>query len=309
MMSDQPDKALRLGTRASPLAMAQAHLVKNQLLAAHGWADELIEICPVVASGDKILDRALAEVGGKALWTKELDAWLAQGEIDFSVHSMKDVETVRPDDFFIAAMLERGDVRDRLVGAASVAALPQKARVGTSAPRRRAQLLSLRPDLEICLFRGNVQTRLAKLASGEADATLLAAAGLERLQLDDVGSAVPIDEMLPAPSQAAIGIETRMDDLKMRAWLAAINHQPTYACVNAERRVLAGLSGDCRSPVAALATIDGDSLHLRCEIYSEDGREKQVGTHSFALGDLESPVRFAEALLATAPAAVQAAFR
>lgn len=309
MMSDQPEKALRLGTRASPLAMAQAHLVRNQLLAAHGWADEMIIICPVVASGDKILDRALSEVGGKALWTKELDAWLAEGDIDFSVHSMKDVETFRPDNFFIAAMLERGDVRDRLVGATSVAALPHKARVGTSAPRRRAQLLSLRPDLDICLFRGNVQTRLAKLANGEADATLLAAAGLERLQMHDVGSAVPIDEMLPAPSQAAIGIEIRKDDANMREWLAAINHQPTYACVSAERQLLAGLSGDCRSPVAALAMIDGDSLLLRCEIYSEDGREKQEGTLRLSSGDHDAPIHYAQSLLAAAPAAVQAAFR
>lgn len=309
MMSDQPEKAIRLGTRASPLAMAQAHLVRNHLLAAHGWPEEMIEICPVVASGDKILDRALSEVGGKALWTKELDAWLAHGDIDFSVHSMKDVETVRPDKFVIAAMLARGDVRDRLVGAVSIAALAPRARVGTSAPRRRAQLLSLRPDLEICLFRGNVQTRLGKLESGEADATLLAAAGLERLQLDDVGSPISIDEMLPAPSQAAIGIETLAANLRMREWLAPINHQPTYACVMSERALLSGLSGDCRSPIAALATIEGDTLHLRCEIYAEDGCEKEVGALSFAPDDRDAPIHLAQSLLAAAHPTVKAAFR
>jgi hydroxymethylbilane synthase len=139
-MITRPAKPLRLGTRASPLAMAQAHMVRARLLAVHGWSEDCIEICPVVASGDKILDRALAEVGGKALWTKELDQWLISGDIDFSVHSMKDVETHRPAEFRIAAMLERADVRDRLIGAQSIAALPQGARVGTSAPRRAGDL-------------------------------------------------------------------------------------------------------------------------------------------------------------------------
>jgi hydroxymethylbilane synthase len=307
-MITRPAKPLRLGTRASPLAMAQAHMVRARLLAVHGWAEELIEICPVVASGDKILDRALAEVGGKALWTKELDQWLISGDIDFSVHSMKDVETLRPAEFTIAAMLERADVRDRLIGAESIAALPHGARVGTSAPRRRAQLLARRPDLEICLFRGNVQTRLAKLAAGEAQATLLAAAGLERLSMDDVGIAVAIEEMLPAPAQGAIGIETLASNDVVIGWLDAINHKATSVCVNAERALLAGLSGDCRSPVAGLAMIKDAHIWLRCEIYSGDGQHKETGEIMFSTDDEEAPARLAAKLLERAHPAVRASF-
>lgn len=297
MMSNSPIKPLRLGTRASPLAMAQAHLVRAQLLAAHGWDESRVEICPVVASGDKILDRALAEVGGKALWTKELDQWLVSGDIDFSVHSMKDVETQRPPAFTIAAMLARADVRDRLIGAESVAALPQGARVGTSAPRRRAQLLAQRPDLEICLFRGNVQTRLAKLEAGAAQATLLAAAGLERLGMMDVGIPVAIEEMLPAPAQGAIGIETLKDNEDVINWLAPINHLATFRCVKAERALLAGLSGDCRSPVAGLAVINGADIWLRAEIYAADGNYKETGSIMFDSEDDMAPARLAEDLL------------
>jgi len=288
--------------------MAQAHMVRTQLLAAHGWEAPLIEICPVVASGDKILDRALAEVGGKALWTKELDQWLISGEIDFSVHSMKDVETYRPPEFIIAAMLERADVRDRLIGAESVSALPHGARVGTSAPRRRAQLLARRPDLEICLFRGNVQTRLAKLAAGEAQATLLAAAGLERLGMDDIGMAIAIEELLPAPAQGAIGIETLARNHDVVGWLSAINHGPTFACVNAERALLAGLSGDCRSPVAGLAVIKDAQIWLHCEIYSGDGQHKETGEAMFATNDAEAPARLAATLLKRAHSSVRESF-
>lgn len=307
-MINSPAKPLRLGTRASPLAMAQAHQVRTALLAAHDWDESRIEICPVVASGDKILDRALAEVGGKALWTKELDQWLASGDIDFSVHSMKDVETLRPDTFTIAAMLIRADVRDRLIGAESVAALPHGARVGTSAPRRRAQLLALRPDLEICLFRGNVQTRLAKLEAGEAQATLLAAAGLERLGMDEIGVAIAVEEMLPAPSQGAIGIEARRNDHDMINWLGAINHLSTFRCVNAERALLAGLSGDCRSPVAGLAVIKGNEIWLRCELYSTDGSNKETGEIMFEIEDDTAPARLAAELLKRAHPDVRANF-
>ena len=307
-MSNSPAKPLRLGTRASPLAMAQANQVRDALLAAHGWDESRIEICPVVASGDKILDRALSEVGGKALWTKELDQWLASGDIDFSVHSMKDVETLRPDTFTIAAMLTRADVRDRLIGAQSIAALPEGARVGTSAPRRRAQLLALRPDLEICLFRGNVQTRLAKLEAGEAQATLLAAAGLERLGMDQVGVAIAVEDMLPAPAQGAIGIEARRNDHNMIDWLSAINHTPTFRCVNAERALLAGLSGDCRSPVAGLAMTKGAEIWLRCELYSTDGSNKEAGEIMFEIKDDGAPTRLAAALIERAHPDVRANF-
>ena len=201
------DRPLRLGTRGSPLALAQARMVANAIAAAHGPAAPPIEIVPIRTSGDRIQDRPLAEVGGKALWTKELDRALLDGEIDFAVHSMKDVETIRPPAIGLAAMLPRADVRDRLIGADSVAALPAGAVVGTSAPRRAAQLRRLRPDLRIVLFRGNVATRLAKLAAGEAQATLLAAAGLDRLGQGDVGATVPVETMLPAASQGAVGIE------------------------------------------------------------------------------------------------------
>src|SRR6478672_1150096 len=175
------DRPLRIGTRGSPLALVQAHLVADALRAAHGWGEQAIQIVPIVTTGDVVQDRPLAEVGGKALWTKELDACLADGRTDLSVHSMKDVETIRPDVFAIAAMLERADTRDRLIGADSIEALAQGAIVGTSSPRRTAQLLARRPDLRTISIRGNVQTRLAKIARGEVDATLLAAAGLDRL--------------------------------------------------------------------------------------------------------------------------------
>lgn len=297
-MTDQP---LKLGTRASPLALAQAHLVRNALLSAHGWDDSQVEIVAMTASGDRILDRPLAEVGGKALWTKELDRALFDGEIDFAVHSMKDVETVRPEALELMAMLPRADVRDRLIGADSVMSLSHGARVGTSAPRRTAQLLRLRPDLNIVLFRGNVATRLAKLAAGEADATLLAAAGLDRLGQSDVGAAIPEDEMLPAPAQGAVGIEAMKANDRVRALLAPINHEPTFTCVMAERAFLATLTADCHSPVAAQARLDGGVLRIRGEILSEDGRLHEAG-------ESDDPVALARALLDRAPPALRAIF-
>ncbi len=246
-------------------------MVRRALAAAHGWAEDQIEIVTVKTSGDRIQDRALAEVGGKALWTKELDLALGEGRIDFAVHSMKDVETIRPAEIVIAAMLPRADVRDRLIGADSIDAIRPDGRVGTSSPRRSAQLKALRPDLEIVLFRGNVDTRLAKLAAGEADATLLAAAGLDRLGRAEVGAAIPIETMLPAPAQGAVGIEARADDDDMRAWLAAIDHPVTSACVLAERAFLARLGADCRSPVAALAVQEHGLMHMRAQLLSPDG--------------------------------------
>lgn len=302
-----PDKPLRLGTRGSPLALAQAHMVRDALLAAHGWRADAIVIMPMVATGDRIQDRALAEVGGKALWTKELDAALLAGEIDLAVHSMKDVETVRPQALTIAAMLPRADVRDRLVGAASLDALPKGARVGTSAPRRRAQLLMLRPDLEIILLRGNVQTRLAKLERGEVDATLLAAAGLDRLGMRDVGTALPVTQLLPAPAQGAVGIETLAQNRQMRGWLAAINDDSTLACVSSERALLAGLAGDCRSPVAALAVMEGNMISLCAEIYAPDGSQVERGAHVFEPG-ADAPFMLGKAMLGRADAAIRAVF-
>src|SRR5829696_5522472 len=209
------DRPFRIGTRGSPLALAQAQMAADALRAAHGWPEAAVEIVPITTSGDRIQDRPLAELGGKALWTKELDQCLLDGRTDVSVHSMKDVETIRPSALAVAAMLPRADPRDRLVGAARLEALPTGARVGTSSPRRRAQLLARRPDLQIVTMRGNVQTRLAKLERGEADATLLAAAGLDRLGLGEVG--VIVDDMLPAPAQGAVGLEVRTDRAEMAA--------------------------------------------------------------------------------------------
>jgi len=296
----------RLGTRGSPLALVQAHLVRDTLAAAHGWQHDDIEIVVIRTTGDKVQDRALAEIGGKALWTKELDRALLAGEIDCAVHSMKDVETIRPETIAIAAMLPRADVRDRLVGADSIAALRPNAVVGTSSPRRAAQLRKLRPDLATVLFRGNVDTRLAKLASGEADATLLAAAGLERLGRD-VGTAIALDEMLPAPAQGAVGIEARADDAEARRLLAAIDHAPTHRCVLAERALLAALCADCHSPVAALATLDGDRLRLRAELLAEDGGTHVAGESSGVDGVGVAKALAAD-LIARAPPAVRRLF-
>jgi hydroxymethylbilane synthase len=295
----------RLGTRGSPLALVQAHIVRDALAAAHGIEAEIVVIR---TTGDKVQDRALAEIGGKSLWTKELDRALLGGEIDCAVHSMKDVETFRPDMIAIAAILPRADVRDRLVGADSIDALRQGAVVGTASPRRAAQLKRLRPDVETVLFRGNVDTRLAKLAAGEADATLLAAAGLERLGRHDVGFAVPTNVMLPAPAQGAVGIEVRADDGRALALVAAIDDPHTHACILAERALLAALKADCHSPVAALATLEGAILTLEAELLSEDGSAHVHGQIEGAPLDHELPAALARDLLDRAPESVRRLF-
>jgi hydroxymethylbilane synthase len=283
------DLPLRIGTRGSPLALAQARLVADALRAAHGIETELV---PIVTSGDAIQDRPLAELGGKALWTKELDRALVDGRTDLSVHSMKDVETIRPEALVIAAVLERADPRDRLIGAESLEALPQGARVGTSSPRRTAQLLSRRADLRPLPIRGNVQTRLQKIAAGDFDATLLAAAGLDRLGLS-IGVSL---DLLPAPAQGAIGVEILAGREDLGALLTAIDHQATHEAVSAERAFLAGLGGDCHSAVAALSS-DGV---LKAEILLPDGSEIQAGEGE--------PADLARALLARASPALRATF-
>jgi len=268
-----PEIILRLGTRRSPLAMAQALETRDRLATAHGFSPDAIELVPVTASGDKVQDRALADIGGKALWTRELDAWLAEGRIDGAVHSLKDVETLRPPELALAAILPRADKRDRLLGAAGISALPQGAVVGTSAPRRAAQLLHLRPDCRVVTFRGNVATRMAKLAAGEVDATFLAAAGLERLGESGVGHPLDPEEWLPAPSQGAIGVECRADDRRVRDLLAVIDHGPSRAEVMAERALLTALGGSCHSPIAVLS----DGTTLQAALFSPDGAEKVWG--------------------------------
>lgn len=292
----------RLGSRGSPLALVQARMTRDAITAAHGWAAGEIEIVPVKTTGDKVQDRALAEIGGKALWTKELDRALIAGEIDAAVHSMKDVETQRPAGIAIAATLSRADVRDRLIGAESIETLPDGARIGTASPRRRAQLLALRPDLEIVLLRGNVDTRLAKLAAGEVDATVLAAAGLDRLGRSEAGAAIPLEVMLPAPTQGAIGIECRADDAAARQRLAAIDDHATHRCITVERAFLAALEADCHSPVAALAA----NGRFSAVLYAPDGSAVVRGDTSDV--SEEGAAALARRLLEEAPSVVRALF-
>jgi len=307
---------LRLGTRRSPLAMVQAEEARARLCAAHGWPPEAIELVTVLASGDKVQDRPLAEIGGKALWTRELDQWLAEGRIDAAVHSLKDVETWRPDSLALAAILPRADKRDVLVGAASLAALPEGATIGTSAPRRAAQALHARPDCRVVTFRGNVATRLAKLAAGEADATFLAAAGLARL--GETGTGHPLDpaQWLPAPAQGAIAIECRSvlrqaqddRDRQISEWLAAIDHAPSRAEVMAERALLSALGGNCHSALAVLCDLQGEMLAMRAALFSPDGAERVDGAATFAAGDPGGPERLAADLLARATPGIAAHF-
>jgi hydroxymethylbilane synthase len=308
-----PEPKLRLGTRRSPLALAQAEEARARLIAAHLLSADSIELVTVLASGDRVQDRPLAEIGGKALWTKELDAALLAGEIDFAVHSAKDVETLRPAEIAIAAILPREDVRDVLVlrqaqderkAVSGITALPPGARVGTSAPRRAAQLLNLRPDCIVVPFRGNVATRLAKLAAGEADATLLAAAGINRLGESATGHPLAADIWLPAPGQGAIAIECRAGDASTLALLAAIDHAPSRAAVMAERALLAALGGNCHSAIAVLTTIEGAMLTLRATLFSPDGKERVASEARFAPGDSEAPARLAAELLAMASPAI-----
>ena len=273
---------LRLGTRGSPLALAQAHQVRDRLIASGLAADE-ITITILKTSGDRIQDRPLSEVGGKGLFTKELEDALLNREIDAAVHSMKDVATTLPPGLAIAAVLPREDVRDALVSLVhrSLADVPNGAVFGTSSLRRQAQLLRLRPDLKIVQFRGNVQTRLAKLADGVAVATLLAAAGLNRLGMADrISEMVETDVLLPAAAQGAIGIEIRTDDSLTAARLAPLDHQPTHIAIIAERAILGVLDGSCRTPIAALATLVDGQLRFRGEVISPDGRQHVSATRA-----------------------------
>jgi hydroxymethylbilane synthase len=298
---------LKLGTRGSPLAMAQARLVAAALTAAHGWHANAVEIVPITTTGDRVQDRPLADIGGKALWTKELDRALLAGRTDCSVHSLKDVESERPDALRIAAVLERADPRDRIIGAESIPALRQGAVVGTSSPRRKAQLLALRPDLVIVPLRGNVDTRLGKLASGEMDAIVLAAAGLDRLGRD-AGTPVPLDTMLPAPAQAVIALECRADDSRTLEALGRIDDPGAHEAILAERAFTAALGATCHSPVAALATVTGDQIALRAEILAEDGSARIADQAMFDAGDLDVPAALARAMLARAPDSIRRLF-
>ena len=269
---------LRLGTRGSKLALIQAGLVRDALAAAVSAlaAPDAIEIVPIKTTGDVIQDRPLSEAGGKGLFVKEIEEALLSHRIDVAVHSMKDMPTAQPAGLVIAAFLPREDARDVLIAgdAKRIADLRQGAIVGTSALRRRAQLLHRRPDLQIVNLRGNVDTRLAKREAGVVEATLLALAGLKRLGMVHVGTPVPEDEMLPAVGQGAVCIECRAEDASVRAWLAAIDHRPTATCVAAEHAMLVVLDGSCRTPIAGHAILASDGvLHLRGLIVKPDGSE------------------------------------
>lgn len=298
-----------LGTRGSPLALAQAHKVASALEVANRWPADYVQIQVVETTGDRIQDRPLADIGGKQLWTKELDRALLNKEVDFCVHSLKDVEAIRPREISIAAVRQRGDVQDRLIGADSIDALKDGAVVGTSSPRRKAQLLSLRPDLKIVPLRGNVQTRLAKLDAGEVDATLLAGAGLRRLGLGNIGTPLPLEVMLPAPTQAVIAMECRARDSVTAAMLTIVDDQTTHAIIRAERAFTAALGGSCHSPVAALAVIRDGKIFMRVQILSEDGRDQLSDEATFDCGDHESPARLAHDLLESAPDSIRTLFK
>ena len=299
-------QGLRLGTRGSPLALAQARKVAAAIETAQRWPDGWVQIVEIKTTGDKVQDRPLAEIGGKALWTKELDRALLEGEVDFCVHSMKDVESVRPPQIHIAAVRPRGDVRDRIVGADSIDKLKQGAVVGTSSPRRAAQLLRLRPDLKIVPIRGNVETRLRKVEEGEVDATLLASAGLKRLEID-AGTAIPTEIMLPAPGQAVIAMECRTDDNRCQSVLSTVSNGITYNCVMAERAFTRALGGTCHSPVAAFCVLEDGDLRMRGQLFSEDGRDMVEDRAVFDCGD-DAPEELARALLARAPESIRRLF-
>ena len=279
---------LRIGTRGSPLALAQATLTQRLLAIAHGVAPERIEIRVITTSGDRLTDRPLNDAGGKGLFSREIEAALTAGEVDLGVHSSKDMASWLPDGLVLAAFLEREDVRDAFVSLkyGSIAELPQGAKLGSSSIRRGAQMLRVRPDLEIVQFRGNVDTRLAKLAAGVADATLLAVAGLNRLgKQDKITAYLDPLEFLPAPAQGAIGIEIRESDTRTEELVVVLNHAPTATTIAAERSLLATLDGSCRTPIGAFTELNGVSCRLTAEILSPDGREFYRGSVEGAAAD------------------------
>jgi hydroxymethylbilane synthase len=279
---------LRLGTRGSPLALTQAHMVRQALAQAHGLDPERIAIEVIRTSGDRIQDGPLAEAGGKGLFTKEIEEALLAKTVDLAVHSSKDLPTVLPDGLVLSAFLPREDPRDAFISrkANSIAALPPGATIGTASLRRQAMMKRLRPDLNVVPLRGNVETRLRKLDEGVADATLLALAGLKRLGLIDAATAIlDVDEFLPAVGQGAIGIETRADDRNTRDLLAAIDHADTASALICERAFLAVLDGSCRTPIGGHATVTGARLSFRGMIIRPDGSEAYETKRDGAVAD------------------------
>ncbi len=295
-------RLLRIGTRGSELALAQARETRSRLAEAHGVGEETMEIVVITVTGDRIQDRPLSEAGGKGLFTKEIEEALLDGRIDIAVHSSKDMPTALPDGLELSAFLPREDVRDAFIGRAAprLLDLPEGATVGSSSLRRQALVRRLRPDLKLVTFRGNVQTRLRKLDEGQVAATLLANAGLRRLGLEDVVTELldPV-EFPPAPGQGAITIESRIGDQRARALVAAIDHGETHAALACERAFLAALDGSCRTPIAGLATIEAGRLAFSGMILTPDGTE----AHRMAS---EGPVADAAAIGHAAGEAVRA---
>jgi hydroxymethylbilane synthase len=281
---------LRIGTRGSALALAQAHETRARLMAAHGLPEEAFEVVAISTSGDRIQDRPLSEAGGKGLFTKELEEALLDGRIDIAVHSSKDMPTVLPDGLELSAFLPREDTRDGFIGrsATTIADLPHGATVGSSSLRRQALIRRMRPDLSVVTFRGNVQTRLRKLEDGQVDGTILASAGLRRLGLAQVVThLMPLDLFPPAPGQGAICIESRIGDTAVRAMLEPIHHRDTGLALACERGFLAALDGSCRTPIAGLATVDGNRLHFSGLILTPDGRQSHDVVMDGPTGDAE----------------------
>ena len=271
-----PKSPLRIGTRGSPLALAQAYETRERLSIAFGLSLDSFEIVVIKTTGDKVLNRPLKEIGGKGLFTKEIEEALLQESIDIAVHSMKDMPVQQPNGLILDTFLPREDVRDAFVSKIhkSLADIPEGATVGTSSLRRKAQLMSKRPDLKIVEFRGNVQTRLKKLDDGVAECTFLAVAGLNRLKMEDIITApISTDEMLPAVAQGAIGIERREKDIKVATMLEAIHNSTTGLLLSAERAFLEALDGSCETPIAGLAEFKNENLRFRGEILKTDGSE------------------------------------
>ena len=279
-----PQSQLRIGTRGSPLALAQAHEVRDRLAAAWSCSQDCFDIRVIKTTGDNIQDRPLRDIGGKGLFTREFDDALLRKEIDVAVHSMKDMPTEQPDGLLINTFLQRENPADAWIArdGATLAQLPAGAKVGTSSLRRAAQILHRRPDLQIVDFRGNVETRLRKLGQGVADATLLAIAGLRRLGMVDQSAAVEIDadDMLPAIAQGVIGVEQRSGDRRSSQLLEPLQHAETAHAITAERAFLATLDGSCHTPIAGLAVVQGDQVRLKGEILSVDGTDCHSGEKS-----------------------------
>ncbi|MCR9136828.1 MAG: hydroxymethylbilane synthase [Alphaproteobacteria bacterium] len=291
-------KPFRIGTRGSPLALAQARETRDRLIKAHGLSIDDFDIAVISTKGDRVVDRPLSEIGGKGLFTEEIEAQLADGRIDFAVHSSKDMPTVLPEGFDLSAFLPRENVRDAFIGrtAKTISDLPEGAVVGSSSLRRQAMIRRMRPDVTVIPFRGNVQTRLRKIEQGDVDGTLLAMAGLSRLGIADVATDVMEPEtFLPAPGQGAICVESRVGDRRVNDLLVGINHRDTQIELTCERAFLGTLDGSCRTPIAGLARVENDSIRFSGMVLTPDGQTAHAVTCSGSADDANSLGRSAGA--------------